>query len=293
GTDAGPPAEAFIRVAHLSPNTPPVRVCIQATLMGTPIGDPTGPLPDPTTDDPIPFRGISGYIPFAAGDPVTYVIDVFADPDGETVTDCDGEAALQVELTVGEDIEPGMRYTAAAIGLLNATEQNNCGETFDAACPEALELSAALFEDAAEEMDGMVMVRALHAIPNAPGVDVCFDPDGSVGEMDPVELFENATFGTASDYYMQDSAIEAGSLRIFAHVSAEMDCPAGVEGAEVAELPIPTPEALTMAFPEGTPIAGTYDLGTVNTVFAEGLLGTEGATQPLFVPWIDLPPPSM
>lgn len=308
GMDAGPPPtpEVFVRIAHLSPNGSPVRVCTDAIIGGEPIGVPGGPLP-PAADPAIPFRGVSPYVPFPLPAGVEgYRVLIFAETEGP-VTSCTGAPTLSANVMLGEDIEAEGYYTVAAIGFVDE-RPDVCGAELDGPCPESLDADLVVFEDDTELDAEASKIRVIHAIPNIPaqfGVQICFDPDTAEGEMEPVLLFDRLNFGEATEYFASDAAITAGSLRIFSALPEGMDAPdcqtvvvgEMVVRAPLQELFIPaTFSAVKMGLEMGAgreidQIVTSFALNRITTIFAQGLLGT-APTSPqtaAFVPWQDLP----
>jgi hypothetical protein len=310
--DMGPEADMFVppetvnvRIAHLIPDAPNVRVCIG------PPGFPAAVDPLPSAEDlpdGVPFRAVGSYNTLPIGDVEARVfaadaIDDLRDGDctiGSMASDPEPLLTITVNAT---DLVSDAYYTVAAIGFRTPGDyqcpdpDGGPSDTID--CPDTRGMSLELYEDS--DVDAAnALIRVLHAIPNAPNVDICYDADGDTE--DPVELFENVTFGEASDYNMQDADLEGGSFRIFAHVAPGMDCPTGSGGAfELFELEIPTNTSIQAAFgPDGAGlniVTDSYDTGSVHTIFAEGIAGVappapddpdNGFTA--FVPIIDLAP---
>ncbi len=142
------------------------------------------------------------------------------------------------------------------------------------------------------------LVRVLHAIPNGPNVDICFDPDGDVTTDDLVEVAIDVPFGTMTDYYMSADALvdpdDTDDLNPSFRIIAHQDAANCVVAAEIFALTIPTNAEIQAAFgPDGAGfpiVTDEYAVGSVHTIFAEGnLLSTDPADSPAFVPIIDLP----
>jgi hypothetical protein len=107
----------------------------------------------------VPYGIVSDYLQVSPGD---HTVEITAAGDAETVV-------FSGTVTV----EPWTAYTAAAIGSL--TEES--------------------FEVAVLEDSNLAQVRLLHAVPDAPAVDV------TTGEDDELEaLFDGVEFGEASEY---------------------------------------------------------------------------------------------
>jgi len=295
--DMGPEEDGFVptptvnvRIAHLVPDAPNVRLCI-----GPPGLTPAVP-PQPSATalpDGVPFRAVGGYISLPIGDYQARVFDA-AVIDGTGAGDCTitDDPLLTINVDSG-DLVDGAYYTVAAIGFVTPADfqcpTGAPGVTED--CGDASAARLQIYEDSDVDADN-ALIRVLHAIPNAPNVDICYDPDTSAGDMDPVELFENVAFGTATDYNMQDADLTTGSFRIYAHNPAIGDCN---DLAAAAELPIPTPDAIVAGFgPDGAGlpvVTDSYDTGSVHTIFAEGVFGVDPPDDGFaaFVPLIDLP----
>ncbi|MCH8506493.1 MAG: DUF4397 domain-containing protein [Ectothiorhodospiraceae bacterium] len=159
----------------------------------------------------VPFRAVSDYLTVLAGD---YTIEIA--PTGNTSS----VATLDVSP------EAGNAYSVLAIGLVNPTNGNG------------LELTA--IQDATQPADGDdVLVRVIHASPDAPEVDVL--ADGAVlGGLAGVPYF------TVSDYL----TVPAGTYDLAVNV------------ADTATTVIDLP---------GTDLAA----GTIYTVIATGLVGDD------------------
>ena len=292
GRDGGPPDEAvFVRVAHLIPDAPNVRLCIG------PPGFPTTapPLPEVgEVPDGIPFRAVGDYITLPIGGVTAYEArvfpaDLFGVDDDCSLTD---EPLLSIEVDTTVLTVDG-HYTVAAMGLVTP-EAVDCDVLMPGDQPCGAEQAPRLvvFEDA--EIDpANAQIRVLHAIPNAPPVDVCYDPDTSAGPEPPMEIIENVAFSTASGYYMigddlTHDAAAPGSFRVYAHLGPAMDC---VDLAALGELTIPTPAEIVAGFSELPVVTDTYAVGSVYTIFAEGIAGIDPPDDGFaaFVPLTDLP----
>jgi len=160
------------------------------------------------------FGEVSAYAPLAAG-MVSVMVVASEDPD---------VVVLEADLELGA----GMDYTVAAIGLLEELE------------PLVLQ------DDNRVPAPGMAHVRFVHAVPDAPAVDIAAQ-DGPV-------LFGDVSFGLASDYVPLEEGTYVLEVR-----------PAGDETA-LMELP-----------------AVEVPAGAVITVFAVGLFEGEPAIEVLIV----------
>lgn len=288
GVDAPEPVEqAFVRVAHLSPNTGDVRLCIELRVGGTRVGG----LPPLPTDRTIPFRGISPYIGLDIEEGVTYRVKAFVVESIADPVDCTMDSPLFVDVD-SADLEVDGYYTGAALGFSDPMP-SACGPTFDGPCDaEVHGARLALFEDDGVTDPAAAKVRVLHAIPNAPAIEVCYDPDREAGEEPPMSLFASVAFGEASPYHESATAITTGSFRIFPAAAAAPACTAipGVR-PQIAEITIPDLlEDIRDMFEAGSPGAGaniatTFELDTIRTVFAMGVFPEMAG----FVPWRDIP----
>lgn len=289
-----PPAAVNVRIAHLVPDAPNVRLCIGPEGF-------RGPAPPvPSSDDlptGVPFRAVGGYIQLPIEGVDTYEARVF---DVDTI-DTAGDCSLTDDplLTINVDtstLTADAYYTVAAIGFVAPADFDCPGPTpgTTQACGDSQAARLQVYDDS--DIDGdNALIRVLHAIPDAPNVDICYDADGSEGtEEDPVEIFENVEFGAATDYNVQAAGLSAGSFRIFAHVAPGMDCPTALPGAELFELTIPTNAEIQAAFGSGGAglpiVTDEYAVGSVHTIFAEGSASSaEPAEAMAIVPIIDLP----
>lgn len=306
--DMGPEADMFVptptvnvRIAHLVPDAPNVRLCI-----GPPGLTPAVP-PQPSATalpDGVPFRAVGGYISLPIGDYQARVFD--ADViDGTGAGDCTitEDPLLTINVDSG-DLVDGAYYTVAAIGFVTPADFQcpTAAPGVTTPCGDGSAARLTIYEDS--DVDSAnALIRVLHAIPNAPAVDVCYDADGSAGDAeDPVEILENVSFGTATEYNMQAANLTGGSFRIYVHVMPGVDCPtsAAVGGAfdpEIFELTIPTNAAIVAGFgPDGAGlpvVEASYDVGSVYTIFAEGVSGVDAPDDGFaaFVPLVDLPAP--
>jgi hypothetical protein len=293
GVDAPPPVpQANVRVAHLSPDTGPVRLCIDLRVGDTRVGG-LGPLP---TDGVIPFRGVSPYLALDIAEGVTYRVKAFVvEGIGDTV-DCTTDGDLELDVP-SADLEEDAYYMGAAIGF--TTEQSVCGPNFMMPCGDDQAARIALFEDDGVTDAASAKVRVVHAVPNLFPVEVCYDPDTAAGEMAPVSLFASVAYGSASDYFESEAAITTGSFRLFPAAAAAPPCTAIPDvRPELPEVLIPTSfeairDRFNMLSPgSGANIATTFELDTIRTVFAIGIGPQPASMNPngvLIMPWRDIP----
>lgn len=151
--DTPEPAEANLRVAHLSPDAPNVDVFVDG---------------DAVLED-VPFSAFSDYLEVVEG---TYAIEITAAGDPDTVV-------------FEEDVELGEgSVTAAALGELADENQP---------------FSVELFEDDLSDPGENARVRAIHASPDAPNVDITVESTGDV-------LFEDVPFGAAGAVEVPEGA---------------------------------------------------------------------------------------
>src|SRR5690606_25630645 len=188
----------------------------------------------------------------------------------------DGDGDIEAMITVGAGgVVSGGFYTAAAIGF-DAPIPEVCPDStmpgnFDQPCPPALGARMALFEDDGTVDAAAAKLRVLHAIPNAPAVDVCYDDDPE-DETPPVAIASNVAFGEASDYFESDTAITSGVVTVHQAVEG-MTCVAAAQLG--TPLPIPAAfeavrdgfEAASGGMGGGANIATTFELGTIRTIF--------------------------
>ncbi|MCB9635770.1 MAG: DUF4397 domain-containing protein [Sandaracinus sp.] len=296
GVDAGPPVEsAYVRLAHLSPDTGRVQACIDLTFSGTRVGGP-GPLPA----DGIPFRGISPYLQLDITEGATYVVRLFVMEEGVTI-DCSlteemaGFVPASLTLSVdSSDLDADARYTGAAVGY--TSEQSNCLPDFMTACGEAQDARIELYPDDAILDPAAAKIRVIHAIPNAPAVDVCYDDDPE-DETPPVAIASNVAFAEASEFFSSDAAIASGVLSVHVHVPG-MSC-VNSEATTLAQMPLPdTFAAIRMnpAFMSILPfLPESFALNNVYTIFAQGIapmpVAMDNPAGVLFLPWQDAPAP--
>ena len=148
GSGGGAPTEGMLRVAHLSPGTPAVDVCV---LPAT--GDPIGPVLKSLKDvDGLKFPEVTGYVALPAG---TYGARIVA----PNAADCSKALADLPDVT-GIEVKAGGVYTAAATGVLL---EPGAGDK-----PFAIEL----YQDDLTVAADKIRVRFIHASPDTPPVDV-------------------------------------------------------------------------------------------------------------------------
>ena len=291
GGDLPEPSADFVwvRVAHLIPDGPPIRLCVGPP--GVPTD--TDPLPSVTTaPNGIPFRAVLPYgqLPLARAELEVRVFTAEAIGSGRcTLTD---EPLFTFAVSAGE-LTPGAHYTVAALGFITPANYTCLDGALPAPCGGERQATHAIFRDS-EANDTSAQIRVVHGIGNAPAVDVCYDADGSAADAeDPSILFSNVPFGTATDYFESPMALTGGSFRIFA-TSAGRDC----AGVELGELAIPTNPELVATFGSTVPnlVTDSYSVGSVHTIMAHGVAAIQGTPSPnppsdtaVFLPLVDLP----
>lgn len=140
--------EGQLRVAHLSPGTPAVDICVLPEA-----GDPVGPVLKSLGDaDGLKFPEVTGYLPLPAG---TYGARIVA----PGAADC-SKALADLPDIKGIVVEAGGVYTAAATGVLL---EPGAGDK-----PFAVEL----YQDDLTVVADKIRVRFIHASPDTPAVDV-------------------------------------------------------------------------------------------------------------------------
>lgn len=310
GTDSGPPPEdtgpvdtgvdapepveqAFVRVAHLSPNTGDVRLCIDLRAGGTRVGG----LPPLPTDRTIPFRGISPYIGLDIEEGVTYRVKAFVVESVADPIDCTMESPLFVDVDSADLVVNGY-YTGAAIGFspvegttLPSVCPNETLTEFNQPCPAALTVRLAVFEDDSTLDAAASKIRVLHAIPNAPAVDVCYDANPE-DETPGAAIAANVPFGMTSDYFESAADITTGVLTV--HVAGTSCAPAAALATPIV---IPDTFAAIRANENFATVRDnipeTFVRNRIYTVFAQGQAPAPITMSPnglLFLPWQDHPP---
>ncbi|WP_255192292.1 DUF4397 domain-containing protein [Natronobeatus ordinarius] len=149
GADDDYPTESRARAAHLSPDAPDVDVYVDGDLV----------LEDAT------YPSVSDYVDLEPGTPTVSIV-----PAGQDVD----QAVVEETIDVTDEEYPDGDYTVAAIGEVAAENQP---------------LQALVLEDDNSPTEpGAARVRAVHASPDAPAVDVVVEETGDA-------LFEDVAFG--------------------------------------------------------------------------------------------------
>lgn len=290
--DAGPMETANVRLAYLIPDGPEMRLCIASLVGGLEVAT-TGPLPAPP-DDPVPFRGITPYIPFGVGAGIAYRMKVYRPEDVET--GCPGDAVAPVIVAdIPEGAVDADAYaTVALIGLLG--DHSFCGPTLDQPCDESREAQVLLIPDDPTVDDTETRIRfSMSQVNGAPSVDFCHDPDGAGGPAEAVELFENVAYGEFSDY-LQTAPITSGELTLHAHVDPDTNCTMETRFAN-AIVPNTFDFLRGQVGEAGVNIAARMREGQSITFFLQGVADADEPFPPsddaaLLIPWIDQPPPA-
>jgi hypothetical protein len=209
GAGGGGQEQAMVRVAHLSPDAPPVDFCVkEAAAAGF-----TGPVMKGLLmkDAGLAYAEVTQYLPLAAG---TYTVRLVAPGQAS----CDKGLVPDVE---GLALAGGTSYTAAAIGML--------APTGDA---QAFEVTA--WGDDTDVAAGKAKLRFVHASADTPNVDV-----GTGKGADFTAVFTDVAFGKAGDVggkaYLETDPLSKVTLSARAHgadtdalVLDGVDLPAGV-----------------------------------------------------------------
>ncbi|WP_231554233.1 DUF4397 domain-containing protein [Halobellus rufus] len=185
----------------------------------------------------VAFRTVSEYLPLAAG---SYQVRVTAAGDEETVV-FDEEVSLSADSAT----------TMAAIGELEA-------ESFEV---------RAIEDDVSAPAEGESRVRAFHASPDAPAVDVAVE-----GEDEP--LISELEFGAASEY----ATVPADAYTLEVRAAGETEAVATFD-VDLAGATGYTAFAMGYLNPDEAPVDEPFDL-TLATDTAEGEAATttEGET---------------
>jgi len=168
----GTPERAHVRVAHLSPDAPPVDVCIAPASTGVfdrallkTLGSTSG----------LSYGDVTTYVDLPVGSYDARIVDANA-------SDCSIGA---VKDATGISVDDGETATIGAIGDLDPSGA--------AANDPALHL--AVFADDMSANASMTKVRFIHASPGTPAVDVGLGSGQSF-----VKVFADVVFGTATAY---------------------------------------------------------------------------------------------
>ena len=147
---------AQARIVHASPDAPNVDVYVDGAQV----------LMD------VPFKGVSPYLPLAAGERLIQVTAAGGDLDSAVISDT-------------LDLASETAYTVAATGTLDGDDDAEFGPTV-------------IEDDLTAPMPGKAKVRVYHFSPDAPAVDVL-----AIGLEEP--LISDLAFPTSSDYLEVDA----------------------------------------------------------------------------------------
>jgi hypothetical protein len=170
-----PELNAKVRVAHLSPNAPPVDACL--SVDGTTF---LGPVLNATLPKGITYKQVAGYIEAPIG---TYTKLRLINPDNP---DCSVALVPDINL-VGAQLLAGDSYTVSVFGELGS------------AAPDK-KLSVGLYGDTVTKKDGKLLVRFLHNSSGVPTVGV-----GAVAGNAVTPLFPTVPFGQGTAYLESDA----------------------------------------------------------------------------------------
>jgi hypothetical protein len=171
-----PELNAMVRVAHLSPNAPPVDACLSAD--GTNF---IGPILDAKLPNGLKYKEIAAYIEAPIG---TYSKLRLINPDNPN---CSVALVPDIDLG-GAKLLAGESYTVSVFGEVGSADPGK-------------KLSVGLYGDVVTKKDDKLLIRFLHNGSGVPTVDV-----GAVAGDKVTPLFPGVAFGKGTDY------IESGAL---------------------------------------------------------------------------------
>jgi hypothetical protein len=179
----GVPERAHVRIAHLSPDAPPVDVCLAAAgtgEFGKPVLKTLGALAG------LAYPQLTTYVDLPVGSYDARIIEA-------TASDCSiGVIPDAQNIAVAQDLTA----TVAAIGVLDHS----------GAAASDPALSLAVFVDDTSVASGMTKLRFIHASPGTPAVDV------GLGRGDAfVKVFADVSFGTIAAGAASDNGFVATS----------------------------------------------------------------------------------
>ncbi|MCU0659647.1 MAG: DUF4397 domain-containing protein [Polyangiaceae bacterium] len=169
-----PELNAMVRVAHLSPNAPPVDACL--SLDGTNF---IGPVLNPTLANGLKYKEVASYIEAPIG---TYSKLRLINPDNPN---CSVGLVPDIDLG-GAQLLAGVNYTLSVFGEVGSADAGK-------------KLSVGLYTDTVTKKDGKVLVRFLHNGSGVPTVDV-----GAVANNAVSVLFPAVAFGKGTEYIESD-----------------------------------------------------------------------------------------
>lgn len=274
GTDSGidPSRRAYVRLAHLGPNAPNVRACIQE---GDGLFLFDGPVPSATiASGGLAFGAFTDYVHLNTE--LEYAVRIYAaaaldawnqgrTPRCPTTSDTDAPAeVLSASLPA---LNVGRSYTLAASGLVgeNGTLPAYCGANADGACPSSVALQAVFYEDDSTPEANRVLVRGVHAVPNGPAIDICLFRRVNGELSDTAELIaENLAFPNRGAYQALD-AVQDGVVTL--HVSAG-EANRCSETTEIGGVDFP----FELSGSPGPGVTGQLAAGTIVSLYVSGLL---------------------
>ncbi|HJL14055.1 MAG TPA: hypothetical protein RMH99_00295 [Sandaracinaceae bacterium LLY-WYZ-13_1] len=319
GLDAGPEPTFRVRLVHDVPGMTgteeaPGSAHVCAWLYN---GERRVPLPPnflTRSTGPIPFRGVSPYVPFAVVDPLAYRLGVYEPTDVAEGCPEDPLASGAPSPVLLEDLEadqvPADSVSSVVLtGLLEGTLGADggalpsvCDPTpdpapFDEACPGGLAARMIVVsDDPSEPAEGMAKLRFAQQIPNiAPvGFNLCYepslapDPEGPPGtcidtvpDDTPSTLFADVGYGEVTAYAERAPitptvpSMGFGGAFFLVPETGGVGCPPFTALPESSQRCLP----VLAAFPTPPPsdnIRPQLEAGQVTTLFATGLLGLAG-----------------
>ncbi len=173
----GTPERAHIRIAHVSPDAPPVDVCLAPTGMGAfehPLLKALG------ATSGLAYSQVADYVDLPVGTYDARIVNA-------TASDCSIGA---VPDTTGIELDADETATVVALGVLDAT----------GAAASDPKLHLAVFADDTSVMSAMTKVRFIHASPGTPAVDVGLGSGTSFAR-----VFADVAFGTTASADASDN----------------------------------------------------------------------------------------
>jgi len=171
----GTPERVHVRIAHLSPDTPAVDVCLAQS--GGDYGQPLFKTLAMTSG--LSYPQVTAYLDLPTGSYTARLIHA-------TATGCSVGAIPDASVTLHD----GASATIAAIGVLDPSGP--------AASNPSLKLAA--FADDTSVTAGKTKLRFIHASPGTPAVDVGLEGSGGF-----TNVFANVGFGTTAYAYQSDN----------------------------------------------------------------------------------------
>lgn len=292
GTDGGPQIVSFgIRLSNMIGGLTPdpdgttgtaddrggaVRICIDTAFA-----------PADLIPTALPYGGVSTYLPFPWG--IDYRVTFYdAGTFGGTCPeDAEDPAALVQAIVTSTDVALGEFHTAYVTGWT----AGGCTASGITTCPP-IEFDIQQ-DDHTAPTAGQVAVRVVNGVTHASGpVDVCV-VDMAMPTAAPIVLATGVAARDISTAVETDPIAGSTTTFIVVTLSGGTPCmgarvglgttPSGIAGT------IPTNAMLTAASEN---IPATYDADTNIWLFLFPVGGGLGGTDPLAVPWVDVPDPS-